>query len=233
MSDLDEPSGNGKPKHRPSWFRWNFDDFIAETDHLNDPEFTAATRLMGAMWRSEDCSLPDDPRTLARIAKGRSGVRFRWDRLNLAALETVLTFKDGRVTCPWLGRKWAQAGLALGRKWADATDNPLKNKTPTSPNRECRMHNTESKATTAAKARSLAKEKEASSGEQVEKPLTPDEKAERLAKVEAYKASQKREAVKQNLGITEGNIAPYTEVSEDEHEDDEGGVENDAGGTAA
>jgi hypothetical protein len=220
---------NAKPKRRASWFRWNFDDFIVETDHLSLTEFAAAARLMGAMSRTEDYSLDDDPETLCKIVRGRSGVRVRWERIKTAALEKVLTFKDGRVTCPWLTRKWTQAGLALDKGWTSATDKPLKEKGPNSPNREFRTKNSESKATTAAKARSMAKEKEASRGEQVEKPpRTPEEQAERQAKFAEWNAKKKRDAVAQNLGINEDDIAPYKEI-----EDDAGGSANDAGGAAA
>jgi hypothetical protein len=229
MGDINEPSGNGKPKHRPSWFRWNFDDFIAETDHLGPNEFTAAARTMAAMSRTDDYTLADDPKELARIARGRSGARFRWDRLNTAALETVLTFKDGRVSCPWLGRTWAQAGLALGRKWAEATDKPLKDNGTTTTNRECRKHNKEN-ATPPARAGAVAGREEAYQGEPVEEPRTPEKQAQADKKWAEWNALKKREAVQKNLGITEGNIAPYMEVSD---EDDAGGCTDDASGTAA
>jgi hypothetical protein len=62
--------------------------------------------------------------------------------------------------------------------------------------------------------------------------LTPDERAERLAKFEAFQASKKREAVKQNLGITESQIQQLTEAY-DEHLVDEAEPENDAGGVVA
>jgi hypothetical protein len=231
LTDINEPSGNGKPKRRPSWFRWNFDDFIAETDHLSLTEMGAATRLMGALSRSEDYSLDDDPDSLCKIVRGRSGVRVRWERIKTAALERVLTFKDGRVSCPWLTRKWTQAGHHLDSRWTSATDKPLKNNSPTSPNREYRIYNKEP-ANAPLKGGGVAVREEASKEEEVERPLTPDERAERLAKFEAFQASKKREAVKQNLGITEGEIQQLTEAY-DEHLVDEAEPENDAGGVVA
>jgi hypothetical protein len=79
----------------------------------------------------------------------------------------------------------------------------------------------------------VAVREEASKEEEVERPLTPDERAERLAKFEAFQASRKREAVKQNLGITEGELKQLTEAYKDEHEDDATGTADDAGGVVA
>jgi uncharacterized protein YdaU (DUF1376 family) len=239
---------NAKPKRRPSWFRWNWDDFIAETDHLDGPEFTAATRLMGAMWRTEDCSLPFDPEKLERIVLGRSARErtrwWKWKNLDIPALMTVFIIEDGRISSPWLTKKRNETARAMDLKWTSgarlvdvcgtsATDKPLKNKTRTSPNREFRIQNSESKATTAAKARSMAKEKEASRGEQVKRPRSPEKSAEAKAKVLDYLEAKKRRAVALNLGISEGDIEQLTEDYKDEHEVDAGGHEDDASGTAA
>jgi Protein of unknown function (DUF1376) len=200
---------DAQPKHKPSWFRWNWDDFIAETDHLAHVSHSAATRLMGAMWRTEDCTLPDDAKLLTRIIRGRNQARTKWDDGLKQQLTGVIEVKDGRVSSPWLTLKRSQAASILSLKWSQAPDKPLKNNRPTSPNREYRI---KSQPRPALKAGTLAGRDEAFSGEQVEMPLTPEEKAERLAKYEAFKASQKREAVKQNLGITEGQLEKMVEV---------------------
>jgi hypothetical protein len=220
---------NAKPKHRPSWFRWNWDDFIAETDHLGHVAHSAATRLMGALFRTDDYTLPDDPKVLTRIIRGRNQSRVKWGDGLKEELAGVIDVKDGRISSPWLTLKCSQAASKLSFKWSQAPHKPLKDKEPTSPNREFRTKNSESKATTAAKARSMAKEKEASRGEQVEKPpRTPEEQAQVDAKVLSFQGSNRRKAVAQNLGINQDNIAPYKEI-----EDDAGGSANDAGGTAA
>jgi hypothetical protein len=229
MSDDTE---NAKPKHKPSWFRWNWDDFIAETDHLGHVAHSAATRLMGALFRTEDYTLPDDPKVLTRIIRGRNQSRVKWGDGLKEELAGVIDAKDGRISSPWLTLKCSQAASKLSFKWSQAPDKPLKDKTPTSPNRELRINNSESKATPPARAGAMAKEEEASRGEQVDSPRTPEEQAERKAKFADWKAKQKREAVRQNLGINEDNMAPYKEV-EDEHHDDAGGCADDAGGTAA
>jgi hypothetical protein len=232
MSDVPKNDEFDKPKRRPSWFRWNWDDFIAETDHLGHVAHSAATRLMGALFRTEDYTLPDDPKVLTRIIRGRNQSRVKWGDGLKEELAGVIDAKDGRISSPWLTLKCSQAAGILSLKWSHAPDKPLKEKTPTSPNREFRIKNSESKATTAAKARSMAEEKEASKGEQAEKPPTPEEKARVLAKMDAHRAALKRAAVKQNLGITEGDMAPYMEV-DDEHHDDASGRADDAGGTVA
>jgi hypothetical protein len=225
---------NAKPKYRPSYFRWNFDDFLAEADHLGPIAMNAAIRLMRAMWRSDDCALPDDAKLLNRIIRGGSGVRARWGEQLQRQLAGVINVNGGRVSSPWLTRKWLETGAILARKWHSATDKPLKEKGPTSPNREFRIQNSESKATTAAKARSMAKEKEASKGEQVETPLTPEEKAERLVKYDEFKAAQKRAAVKQVQGFTEGEIEKMVEVFDEQNVcADQTGTEDDVCGSAA
>jgi hypothetical protein len=230
MSDDEE---NARPKRRPSWFRWNWDDFIAETDHLGHVAHSAATRLMGALFRTEDYTLPDDPKVLTRIIRGRNQSRVKWGDGLKEELAGVIDAKDGRISSPWLTLKCSQAASKLSFKWSQTPDKPLKDKTPTAPNRELRIINSESKAKTPARAGSMAERKEASKGEQVEKPpRTPEQQAEVDATVLNYEEAKKRMAVAKNLGITEDNITPYTEV-EDEQQMDAGGSENDAGGITA
>jgi hypothetical protein len=209
MGDVDEPTGDGKPKHRPSWFRWNWDDFIAETDHLGHVAHSAATRLMGAMWRTEDYTPPDDPKLLTRIIRGRNQARTKWDERLKEQLAGVIEAKDGRVSSPWLTLKCSQAASILSLKWSQTPHKPLKDKGPTSPNRECRMQN-----------------KEAFREERV---LTPEEKAARLAKFEAHKETMKREAVKRNLGITDGEINKMMET----YANDESSSEDTSGSSVA
>jgi hypothetical protein len=224
---------NAKPKHRPSWFRWNWDDFIAETDHLGHVAHSAATRLMGALFRTDDYTLPDDPKVLTRIIRGRNQSRVKWGDGLKEELAGVIDVKDGRISSPWLTLKCSQAASKLSFKWSQAPDKPLKEKDATAPNRELRINNSESKATPPARAGAMAERKEASKGEQVERPRrTPEQQAEIDATVLNYEEAKRRRAVQQNLGITEDNITPYTEV-EDEHPLDAGGRADDAGGTVA
>jgi hypothetical protein len=79
------PSDENKPKYKPSWFKWNWDDFIAETDHLAHVAHSAATRIMGALWRTKDCTLPDDPKILTRGVRERQNGTMNSSR-NLTAL---------------------------------------------------------------------------------------------------------------------------------------------------
>jgi hypothetical protein len=232
LTDINEPSGNGKPKYRPSYFRWNFDDFLAEADHLGPIAMNAAIRLMRAMWRSDDCALPDDAKTLNRIIRGGSSVRARWGEQLQRQLSGVINVDGGRVSSPWLTRKWLDTGAILARKWHSTTDKPLKNHGTTRPNRECRIHNTES-ANAPPKGGGVAAREEASKEERVGRPRTPEEQAEVDAKVLSYEAAKKRRVVQQNLGITEGEIQQLTEDYRDEHQVDAGGSENDAGGNTA
>jgi hypothetical protein len=232
LTDINEPSGNGKPKYKPAYFRWNFDDFLAEVGHLGPIAFAAATRLMGAMWRADDCALPDDPKLLNRIIRaGNTGERARWGERLKEQLDGVIMVAGGKVSAPWLTRKRHDTSTILARKWHSPHDKPLKDKTSTSPNREYRMYNKEP-ANAPLQGGGVAVREEASKEEEVERPLTPDERAERLAKFEAFQASKKREAVKQNLGITESQIQQLTEAY-DEHLVDEAEPENDAGGVVA
>jgi hypothetical protein len=233
LTDINEPSGNGKPKYRPSYFRWSWDDYIAEIDHLGHVAHSSATRLIGALFRADDYTLPDDAKILTRIIRGRNHQsRARWDDRLKEQLTGVIEVKDGRISSPWLTLKCSQAASKLSLRWSPATHNPLKNKTPTSPNREYRIYNKEP-ANAPPKGGGVAAREEASKEERVGRPRTPEEQAEVDAKVLSYEAAKKRRTVQQNLGITEGEIQQLTEDYRDEHQVDAGGSENDAGGNTA
>jgi hypothetical protein len=236
MGDINEPSGNGKPKYRISYFRWNYDDIAAETNHLGHVPHSALMRLHQALWRTEDYTLPDDPKLLTRIIRGGNRhSNARWDDQLKEQLAGAIEVKDGRVSSPWLTRKCTQAASKLSLKWSPlgspAPSKPLKYKGPTSPNREYRIYNKE--PANAPLGGGVAVREEASKEERVGRPRTPEEQAEVDAKVLSYEAAKKRRTVQQNLGITEGEIQQLTEDYRDEHQVDAGGSENDAGGNTA
>jgi uncharacterized protein YdaU (DUF1376 family) len=65
VDDSDQPS----KKKRPLWFPLHVGDFIADTAHLTCEQLGAYMRLLCAMWRTDDCTLPDDETRLRKCSR--------------------------------------------------------------------------------------------------------------------------------------------------------------------
>lgn len=83
------------------------DAFLADTIHLNAQETGAYLLLLMAAWRAPDCSLPDDDKVLARVARmdGRG-----WTRIK----DNIMAFWV-KSDC----NKWVQKRLLDERRFAD------------------------------------------------------------------------------------------------------------------
>ena len=82
------------------------DAYIADTMHLDCTESGAYFHLLMAAWRSKDCSLPDDDKILARMAKASPRV---WKRIK----DAVMAFWDYDEET----HKWTQKRLLKERTW--------------------------------------------------------------------------------------------------------------------
>lgn len=69
------------------------DAYLADTMHLSTEEHGAYLLLLMAAWRSDDCSLPNDPKKLARIA-GLSPRR--WGQISATILD-FWVIENGRI----------------------------------------------------------------------------------------------------------------------------------------
>lgn len=110
------------------------DAFLADTTHLTAEEVGAYFLLMLAAWRQDDCSLPDEDRVLARIAR----ISLRKWRASSSA--TIMQFwsknEDGRWFQKRLRKEWdyvreksEQAAEAANLRWGNdelSRDNPDK-----------------------------------------------------------------------------------------------------------
>jgi uncharacterized protein YdaU (DUF1376 family) len=107
-------------KLRP-WLPLYVADYLADTKHLNTEQHGAYLLLLMAMWRSEDATLPNEPKLLARI----SGIRLcRW-HLVAPDVMSLMTIERGRVTQKRLRQEFqhcisiSTTKAAAGRKGAE------------------------------------------------------------------------------------------------------------------
>lgn len=88
---------------KPSYIPVFPDAYLRDTTHLTTEENGAYFLLMMAAWGNDDCSLPNDEKRLAAIA--RMSVA-RWRKIAPTVLE-FWTVADGRISQKRLTKEWA------------------------------------------------------------------------------------------------------------------------------
>ena len=104
---------------KPFWMRLHVDKFIADTATLTATQAGAYVRLLCAMWRADDGTLPNDPDVLARVsmvhrptwAKVWGGIKSLFDvdgdRVTSTSLQAELGMANARIVT-------ARANASLG-----------------------------------------------------------------------------------------------------------------------
>jgi uncharacterized protein YdaU (DUF1376 family) len=96
------------------------DSYHRDTTHLTTEEHGAYLLLLMAAWGNDDCSLPDDEKRLAALAKLPLA---RWRKVSATVLE-FWTREKGRIRQKRLSKEWlyvrekrAQAKAAIEARW--------------------------------------------------------------------------------------------------------------------
>lgn len=87
-----------KPSHIPLFP----DAYLRDTTHLTTEEHGAYFLLLMAAWGTEDCSLPNDEKRLAALAKLPVA---RWRKISATVLE-FWTIDKGRISQGRLRKEW-------------------------------------------------------------------------------------------------------------------------------
>lgn len=99
------------------------DDFDAATAHLTPEEDGIYNRILRLMWRSPGCSLPDDPRWMARQLRINQETMIR---VAMPLIEEFCTRKNGKIFQRRLMREWqriktkVEAKKLAGKKGGEA-----------------------------------------------------------------------------------------------------------------
>lgn len=106
----------GKPSHIPLFP----DAYLRDTTHLSTEEHGAYFLLLMAAWGSEDCTLPNDERRLAALAKVPVN---RWRKIAPTVLE-FWSYEKGRLFQKRLQKEWryvrekrGKARAAIEARW--------------------------------------------------------------------------------------------------------------------
>lgn len=109
-----------KPSHIPLFP----DAYLRDTTHLTTEEHGAYFLLLMAAWGSSDCTLPNDERRLAALAKLPVT---RWRKIAATVLE-FWTIDKGRISQKRLSKEWAyvqdkkaKAKAAIEGRWNKQT----------------------------------------------------------------------------------------------------------------
>lgn len=105
-----------KPSHIPMFP----DSYLRDTTHLTTEEHGAYFLLIMSAWGSDDCSLPNDEKRLAALAKLPL---HRWRKIASTVLE-FWTIDKGRISQKRLSHEWryvkeksAKARAAIAARW--------------------------------------------------------------------------------------------------------------------
>jgi uncharacterized protein YdaU (DUF1376 family) len=108
VSDIHDRDQPGKKK-RPLWFKFHVGDIMADTAHLTREQFGAYITLLSVMWRTDDCTLPNDESKLARYSRVHPP---RWKKIWPAIKELFEPYPEPGAEVITRRDLWQDFGIA-------------------------------------------------------------------------------------------------------------------------